>query len=166
MFAPMSLIFFFAETWIEITILIKIQFLKCFILFLEWLNPEYYRFSLSANENAVFDVTPLSGIYNDFIMGVMASQITSFTIVYSTVYSGADQRKHQSSASLAFVLGIHPWPVNCPHKWPVMRKMYPFDDIIMLSYQASTAKKPLLKPDKIRYKALCPSSQQTLHQKS
>ena len=35
-------------------------------------------------------------------MGVMASQITSLTIVYSTVYSGADQRKHQSSASLAF----------------------------------------------------------------
>ena len=40
-------------------------------------------------------------------MGAMASQITSLTIVYSTVYSGADQRKHQSSASLAFVTGIH-----------------------------------------------------------
>ena len=36
-------------------------------------------------------------------MGAVACQITSFTIVYSTVYSGADQRKHQSSASLAFV---------------------------------------------------------------
>ena len=36
-------------------------------------------------------------------MGVMASQITSLTIVYSTVYSGEDQRKHQSSTSLAFV---------------------------------------------------------------
>ena len=36
-------------------------------------------------------------------MGTMASQITSLTIVYSTVYSDADQRKHQSSASLAFV---------------------------------------------------------------
>ena len=45
--------------------------------------------------------------YSDVIMGVMASQITSLTIVYSTVYSGADQRKHQSSASLAFVRGIH-----------------------------------------------------------
>ena len=41
--------------------------------------------------------------YNDVIMGVMAYQITSLTIVYATVYSGADQRKHQSSASLAFV---------------------------------------------------------------
>ena len=47
------------------------------------------------------------------------------------VYSGADQRKHQSSASLAFVLGIHRWPVNSPHKWPVTRKMFPFDDVIM-----------------------------------
>ena len=61
----------------------------------------------------------------------MASQITSLAIVYSTVYSGADQRKHQSSASLAFVRGIHRWPVNSPHKWPVTRKMCPFDDVIM-----------------------------------
>ena len=45
--------------------------------------------------------------YNDVIMSIMASQITSPTIVYSTVYSGADQRKRQSSASLAFVRGIH-----------------------------------------------------------
>ena len=51
--------------------------------------------------------------YNDVIMGAMASEITSLTIVYSTVYSGADhQRKQQSSASLAFVRGIHRWPVN------------------------------------------------------
>ena len=64
-------------------------------------------------------------------MGAMASQITSLAIVYSTVYSGADQRKHQSSASPAFVRGIHQWPVNSPHKWPLMRKMFPFDDVIM-----------------------------------
>ena len=70
--------------------------------------------------------------YGDVIMSVMTSQITSLTIVYSTVYSGADQRKHQSSASLAFVRGIHRWPVNSPHKWPVTRKMFPFDDVIML----------------------------------
>ena len=56
---------------------------------------------------------------------------TSLTIVYCTVYSGAAQRKHQSSASLAFVLGIHPWPVNSPHKRPVARNMFPFDDVIM-----------------------------------
>ena len=52
-------------------------------------------------------------------------------IVYSTEYLDADQRKHQSSVSLAFVRGLQRWPVNSPHKWPVTRKMFPFDDIIM-----------------------------------
>ena len=70
--------------------------------------------------------------YSDVIMGAMASQITSITIVYSTVHSGADQRKHQSSASLTFVRRIHRWPVNSPHKWPVTRKCFHFsDDVIM-----------------------------------
>ena len=69
--------------------------------------------------------------YSDVIMGTVASQITSLTIVYSTVYSGKDQRKHQSSASLAFVRGIHWGPVNSPHKRPVTWKMFPFDDVIM-----------------------------------
>ena len=64
-------------------------------------------------------------------MGAIASQITSLTIVYSTVYSDADQRKHQSSVSLAFMREIHRGPVNSPHKWPVTRKMFPFDDVIM-----------------------------------
>ena len=68
---------------------------------------------------------------SDVIMSLMASQITSLTIVYSTVYSGADHRKHQRSVSLAFVRGIHRWPVNSPHKGPVTRKMFPFDDVIM-----------------------------------
>ena len=69
--------------------------------------------------------------YDDVIMSAMASQITSLTIVYSSVYPGADQRKHQSPASLAFVQGIHRWPVNSSHKWPVTRKMFPFDYVIM-----------------------------------
>ena len=69
--------------------------------------------------------------YIDVIMGTMASQITSLTIAYSTVYSDADQRKHHSSGSLAFVWGIHLGPVNSLHKWPVMWKMFPFDDVIM-----------------------------------
>ena len=64
-------------------------------------------------------------------MDTMSSQITSLTIVYSTVYSDADQRTYQSSASLAFVRGIHRGPVNYPHKWPVTPKMFPFDDVIM-----------------------------------
>ena len=67
-------------------------------------------------------------------MGAIASQITSRIIVYSTVYSDADQRKHQSTALLAFVWGIHRGPVNSPHKWPVTRKMFPFDDVIMLMW--------------------------------
>ena len=61
----------------------------------------------------------------------MASRITSLTIVHLTVYSGTDQTKQQSSASLAFVRGIHRSPVNCPHKGPVTEKMFPFDDVIM-----------------------------------
>ena len=72
-----------------------------------------------------------SAHYNEIIMGAIASQITSLRIVYSIVYSDADQRKHQSSAPLAFVRGIHRSPVNSPHKWPVTRKMLPFDDVIM-----------------------------------
>ena len=62
--------------------------------------------------------------YSDVIMGRMTSQITSLTIVYSTVYSGANQRKHLSSALLAFVRGIHRSPVNLPDKWPATRKMF------------------------------------------
>ena len=69
--------------------------------------------------------------YNDVIMRTMASQINSLTIVYSTVYSDADQRKHRSSASLAFVRGLHRSPVNSPHKGPVMRKFFPFHDVVM-----------------------------------
>ena len=73
--------------------------------------------------------------YNDVMMTMVASQITSLTIVYSTVYSGADQSKHQSSAPLAFVWGIHRGPVNSTHKWPVTPKMFPFDDVIMINFR-------------------------------
>ena len=69
-------------------------------------------------------------------MTTMAPQITGLTVVYSTVYSDEDQRKHQSSASLAFVWGIvgnSPGPVNSHHKGPVTRKMFPFDDVILIS---------------------------------
>ena len=71
--------------------------------------------------------------YTDVIMSAIAPQITSLTIVYSIVYSGADQRKHQSSSSLAFGRGIHRWPVNSLHKGPVTRKTFPFDDVIMFN---------------------------------
>ena len=68
---------------------------------------------------------------HDVIMSEIASPITGASIVYPTVCSTVDQRKHQSSAWLAFVRGIHRWPVNSPHKGPVMRKIFPFDDVIM-----------------------------------
>ena len=75
--------------------------------------------------------------YFDVITSAVASQITSLTIVYPTLYQDADQSKYQSSASLAFVWGIHRGPVNSPHKWPVTRKMLPFDDVIMLQQKQS-----------------------------
>ena len=58
------------------------------------------------------------------------------------VYSGADLRKHQSSASLAFVRGIHWWPVSSPHEWSVTRKMFPFDELIMSRREEMWEKKP------------------------
>ena len=79
-------------------------------------------------------------------MGVVASQISSLMIVYSTIYSGSDQRKHQSSASLAFVRGIHRLLVNSPHKGPVTRKMFPFDDVIM-----HLQKRPCSSPRTMRF---------------
>ena len=66
-------------------------------------------------------------------MRAMASQITGVSIIYSTVCSGVDQRKHQSSASLAFVRGIHRSAVYSPHKGPVTRIMFPFNDVITRS---------------------------------
>ena len=83
---------------------------------------------------------PFQYHYCDVIMGANVSQITSLMTVFSIVYSDADQREHQSSASLAFVRGIHRRPVNSPHKWPVTRKMFPFDDVIMDAPAAGTAK--------------------------
>ena len=88
---------------------------------------------LYGHKLGIIDMQPTVELchYDDIIMAPMASQITSLTVVYSIVYSDADQRKHQNSASLAFVWGIHRGPVNSSHKWPVTRKMFPFDDVIM-----------------------------------
>ena len=64
-------------------------------------------------------------------MSAMDPEIICVSIAHSTVSSVADQRKHQSSASLAFVKGIHRWTVNFTQKCPVARKMFPFDDVMM-----------------------------------
>ena len=101
-----------------------------------WYSGTGPRFSLpGASEVILSDMGRKPWInqnnYSGAIMSPMASQITGFTSIYSTVCSGLDQRKHQSSALLAFVRGIHRWPMNSSHKGPVTRKMFPFDDVIM-----------------------------------
>ena len=57
--------------------------------------------------------------YSEIIMSTMASQIIGVSFALATVCAGGDQRKHQSSASLTFVRGIHRVLVNSPHKGPV-----------------------------------------------
>ena len=69
--------------------------------------------------------------YNDVTMRAMASQITGISTDCSTVCSGTHHRKHQSSASLAFVRGMHRRPVDSLRKGPVTWKMFPFHDVIM-----------------------------------
>ena len=71
--------------------------------------------------------------YHDVIMNEMATQIIGVSIVCSTVCPGADQRKYQVSASVAFMGEIHRWPMNSPHKGPVTRQMFPFDDVIVMT---------------------------------
>ena len=95
-----------------------------------WRNSKFCdEYMCNSGELVTFSVTHH---YDDVIMTMLASQITSLMVVYSIVYSGVNQRKHQSSALLAFVREIHRGPVNFPHKWPVTRKMFPLDDVIMM----------------------------------
>ena len=70
--------------------------------------------------------------YNDVIMGAVSSQITGVSIVCSIVCLGADQRKYQISASLVFVRGFQRWPRDSLHKGRITRKVFPFDDVIMI----------------------------------
>ena len=99
-------------------------------MFVIWNNLGYFLHIIWRYASNWF-ITKKNQHYCDVIMDKVASQITSLAIVYLTVYSDADQRKHPSSASLAFVCGIHWGPVNSPHKCPVTRKIFPFEDVIM-----------------------------------
>ena len=110
-------------TWTNIDILH--QWVKMLVV-------QYSKVSLVGSLHGTTALPVRMSHYNDAIMSAMASQISSLTIVYSTVYSGANLRKYKSPASLAFVRGIHRWPMNSPHKRPVTRKMFPFDDVIMI----------------------------------
>ena len=100
----------------------------------DWFRAYYNIHYIS--QQLTFAAKSLRRLSRDVVMSAMASQITSLTIVYSTVYSGADQRKHQSSASPAFARRIPRWPVNSPQKGPVTRKMCPFNDIIIDQVQS------------------------------
>ena len=117
--------FFHSDRWLSA---LAMEFLQSFTKPLRYDFP----FTVSLVSFMLHNTSAYCVHYNDVIMGVIASQITSLTIIYSTVYSDADQRKHQSSASLAFVRGIHWWLVNSPHKGPVTQKMFPFDDVIVV----------------------------------
>ena len=96
------------------------------------------KFCPGLNELTHWGPDKITAAYSDVIMSAMAVQITSLTIVYSTFNAGADQRKDQSSTSLAFVRGIHRWLVNSSHKGSVTRKMFPFDDVILSSSSTHT----------------------------
>ena len=114
------------------------QLLKCIAKSWKWIDPILFQAWLCFIQMyycytyfEIMEMHILVRHHNGAIMGAMASHTISLTIVYSVVFSGANQRKHQSSASLAFVRGTHRWPVNSPHKGPVTRKMSPFDDVII-----------------------------------
>ena len=92
---------------------------------LYWYSHNWYLRSLSnishtTSEWATPWMSSTDYFHSDVIMNTMASQITSVSIVYWIVCSGTDHRKHHSSASLAFVRGIH----RSPHKGSVTRKMF------------------------------------------
>ena len=114
--------------WLSVHVLIS---------FVKWVQRSYRNNPYNVDRSREISSAILNNMrvnafkhYSDVIMSTMSYQITSLPIVYSIVYSGVDQRKHQSSASLVFVRGIHRWPVNSPHKGPVTRKMLPFDDVM------------------------------------
>ena len=72
--------------------------------------------------------------YSDVIMGWRLTP-TPWRLCTRRFIKAQIKENIKSSASLAFVWEIHWWPVNPPHKWPVMRKMFPFDDVIMCTYR-------------------------------
>ena len=121
------------SSWISLIIMAQLQDLNTIMQEKKWFYHSDGETVLMEAQHPVAPVpsTAVSPHHNDVIMGVIESQIISLTIVYSTVYSMADQRKHQSSALLTFVQGIYWWLVSSPRKRPVTRKIFPFDDVIM-----------------------------------
>ena len=107
--------------------------LICARLYVNWHNLSHTNGIMSNQGVRKIDTMSTCQVmhYSDVIMSVVVSLIAGDSIVYSTICSGADQRKHQSSTSLAFVREIHRLPMNSPHKGPVTLQMFLFDDVIM-----------------------------------
>ena len=76
-------------------------------------------------------MSPNSLHYSDVTTSLMASQNTSNSTVHSTICLSQHKKKHQRVRYWPFVMGIHRWPVDSPHKGPVMWKVFPLCDIIM-----------------------------------
>ena len=98
-------------------------------LFTIWDLDHMQRIYSYTSGSGIHDMQYVPGHYNDVIMSAIASPASP--LFTQPFIQGADQRKHQSSESLAFVRGIHRWPVYSPQKGPVTQKMFPFDDVIM-----------------------------------
>ena len=89
-----------------------------------WRVDSWRRLSISRFMCRSVSSQALQWHYSDLIMSTMASQRTAVWIVCSAFWLGTDQREHQSFESLAFVRGIHCWPVDSPHKGPITRKLF------------------------------------------
>ena len=101
-----------------------------------WQLPLHLLTKVQSKWNFHFSISnPMTRQYSDVIMDTMASQITSLTIVNSTVYSSAEQRKHQSSASLAFCVGNSPGTGEFPAQMASYAENVSFDDVIMLTWK-------------------------------
>ena len=69
--------------------------------------------------------------HNGVIMGAIESQIISLTIAYSIIFFRRRSKKTSKLRVTGLCAGNSPGTVNSPHKWPVTRKMFPFDDVIV-----------------------------------
>ena len=99
---------------------------KCFHVCPDIISPIWTSF-LFPNSKSGYSTVLLTNHYSEIIISTMISQVTGVSAICST----ADQRKYESTVSLAFLRRIHWWPVDSPHKRPVMQKMFPFDDVLM-----------------------------------
>ena len=108
--------------------------MRCTLFFMNGRDQIWHK-NMSSNQSSVLNCLWLYTHYIDYIMSKMVLQIIGASIICLTVCWGTYQRKHQSSASLAFVRRIQLWPVDFPHKGPVARKMFPFDDVIIWTLQ-------------------------------